>query len=163
MSCWTKEQLDEMMFDVVNELDLSDEETHIHGQNGTAPAELVRLVLEQKDSEIRLLRRGLVGITTSAAPLQNDRISDLESQLSTATAELVKQGEMVLKLSEELAEYKEWRSGEVPDGIDDIVVSYPETASRHRGQVFRTDGGVSYDLCDYGTERGLIWRSLEVK
>jgi hypothetical protein len=59
MSCWTKEQLENMLEDVVNELDLSQEMIEKHGQEGTAPATLVRLVLEQKDSEIRNLKVGL--------------------------------------------------------------------------------------------------------
>lgn len=33
-----------------------------HGPLGTAPAELVRLVLEQKDKEIRMLKAGMVEI-----------------------------------------------------------------------------------------------------
>lgn len=59
MSCWTKEQLENMLEDVVNELNLSDAMIEIHGQEGTAPAELVRLVLEQKDKEIRMLKAGI--------------------------------------------------------------------------------------------------------
>jgi pyruvate dehydrogenase complex dehydrogenase (E1) component len=59
MSCWTKEELENMLEDVVNELDLSDGMIEHHGQFGTAPAELVRLVLEQKDSEIAALNRGM--------------------------------------------------------------------------------------------------------
>ena len=62
MSCWNKEQLENMLEDVVNELNLSDPIIEKHGQLGTAPAELVRLVLEQKDLEIRLLKQGLVSI-----------------------------------------------------------------------------------------------------
>lgn len=62
MSCWTKEELENMLEDVVNELDLSDGMIEIHGPLGTAPAELVRLVLERKDKEIELLKRGFVAI-----------------------------------------------------------------------------------------------------
>lgn len=64
MSCWTKEQLEGMLEDVVNELDLSDDMCEEHGQWGTAPAELVRLVLERKDWEIRMLKQGFVSIPT---------------------------------------------------------------------------------------------------
>lgn len=53
MSCWNKEELENMLEDVVNELNLSDGMIEKHGQLGTAPAELVRLVLDQKDMEIR--------------------------------------------------------------------------------------------------------------
>lgn len=60
MSCWAKEQLENMLEDVVNELDLSDSMIDKHGPIGTPPAELVRLVLERKDFEIHLLKRGFV-------------------------------------------------------------------------------------------------------
>lgn len=62
MSCWTKEELENMLFDVVNELDLSDAMLDKHGPLATPPAELVRLVLEQKDMQIAMLRRGFVGV-----------------------------------------------------------------------------------------------------
>ena len=62
MSCWTKEELENMLEDVVNELDLSDGMLEIHGPLGTPPAELVRLVLERKDREISMLKRGFVSI-----------------------------------------------------------------------------------------------------
>ena len=62
MSCWNKEQLENMLEDVVNELDLSDVMIEKHGQEGTAPAKLVKLVLEQKDLEIAGLKAGLVSI-----------------------------------------------------------------------------------------------------
>ena len=57
MSCRTKEELENMLEDVVNELDLSDDMMRIHGPQGTAPAKLVRLVLEQKDLQIRMLSK----------------------------------------------------------------------------------------------------------
>jgi len=56
MSCWNKEELENMLEDVVNELDLSTLMIEKHGQEGTAPAKLVRLVLDQKDNEIRMLK-----------------------------------------------------------------------------------------------------------
>jgi hypothetical protein len=55
----TKEDLHNMLEDVVNELDLSDSMIITHGQCGTAPAELVRLVLEQKDLQISALSHGM--------------------------------------------------------------------------------------------------------
>ena len=58
MSKWTKVELENMLEDVVNEPDLSDGMIEKHGPLGTAPAELVRLVLEQKDKRIRLLKLG---------------------------------------------------------------------------------------------------------
>lgn len=60
MSKWTKEQLENMLEDVVNVLDLSDGMIEEHGPLGTAPSELVRLVLERKDREISMLKRGFV-------------------------------------------------------------------------------------------------------
>lgn len=58
MSCWNKEELENMLFDVVDELQLSDGMLEKHGPLGTAPAELVRLVLEEKDLEISALQHG---------------------------------------------------------------------------------------------------------
>jgi hypothetical protein len=62
MSCWTKEQLENMLEDVVNELDLSEAMIEKHGQEGTAPAILVRVVLEEKDRQIRMLKAGMIQI-----------------------------------------------------------------------------------------------------
>ena len=59
MSAWTKQQLESMLEDVVTVLDLSDDMLEKHGPAATEPAELVRLVLEQKDREIRNLKAGL--------------------------------------------------------------------------------------------------------
>lgn len=58
MSCWTKIELENMLEDVVNELQLSEEMAVKHGPLGTSPAELVRLVLDEKDREIEMLKRG---------------------------------------------------------------------------------------------------------
>jgi hypothetical protein len=60
MSCWNKEQLENMLEDVINELNLSNNMIEKHGPLGTPPAELVRLVLEQKDIQIRMLKVGMV-------------------------------------------------------------------------------------------------------
>jgi hypothetical protein len=65
MTCWTKEQLENMLEDVVNELDLSDGMVEKHGQLGTPPAELVRLILDGKDREIAMLKRGFIDATYS--------------------------------------------------------------------------------------------------
>jgi hypothetical protein len=59
MSYHTKEELENMLEDVINELDLSEIAIEKHGQLGTPPSELVRLVLEQKDMEIRTLKLGM--------------------------------------------------------------------------------------------------------
>lgn len=66
MTCWTKEELEQMLFDVVNELDLSDTMIEEHGQHGTAPATLVRLVLEQKNRQIAMLRVGFKEVVPNA-------------------------------------------------------------------------------------------------
>lgn len=58
MSCWNKEQLEHMLEDVVNELNLSEKAIEKHGPLGTPPAELVRLVLDEKDRKIEALQRG---------------------------------------------------------------------------------------------------------
>ena len=62
MSKWTKPELENMLEDVVNELDLSDGMMAKHGPHGATPAELLRLVLERKDKEIEMLKRGFLAI-----------------------------------------------------------------------------------------------------
>ena len=52
-----------MLEDVVNELDLSDLATQQHGPMGTPPAELVRLVLTEKDLKISALKAGMIDVT----------------------------------------------------------------------------------------------------
>jgi len=59
MSCWNKDELENMLEDVVNELDLSTVAIEDHGPMGTPPAELVRLVLAQKDRQIYMLKKDL--------------------------------------------------------------------------------------------------------
>ncbi len=51
-----------MLEDVVNELDISESAIAEHGPCGTAPAKLVRLVLDQKDKTIQMLKSGLTEI-----------------------------------------------------------------------------------------------------
>jgi hypothetical protein len=63
MSCWTKEELENKLEDVVNELNLSDDMINRHGQLGTAPAELVKLILAEKDRQIQLLKLGFRQLT----------------------------------------------------------------------------------------------------
>jgi hypothetical protein len=60
MSAWDKEQLEQMLEDVISELDLSDEAIREHMSMATPPAKLVRLVLDEKDRIIRNLRAGMV-------------------------------------------------------------------------------------------------------
>jgi len=59
MSCWTKEELENMLEDVINELNLSEAMIEKHGQEGTSPAKLVRLILDQKDRQIKMLKLGM--------------------------------------------------------------------------------------------------------
>jgi len=53
------QRLTNLLEDVVNELDLSELAIEEHGPLGTAPSELVRLVLEEKDMANRCLRAGM--------------------------------------------------------------------------------------------------------
>ena len=62
MSKWNKQELENMLEDVVNELDLSDGMIEEHGPHGTAPAALVRIILDRKDLEIRALKQGFISI-----------------------------------------------------------------------------------------------------
>jgi len=62
MSCWTREELENMLEDVVNALDLSDGIIEEHGPLGTAPAELVRIILDRKDFEIRALKQRFIAV-----------------------------------------------------------------------------------------------------
>lgn len=59
---WTKHEMKNMLEDVVTVLDLSESMLEKHGPIGTKPAELVRLVLEQKDREIAMLKSGIIKI-----------------------------------------------------------------------------------------------------
>lgn len=63
MTCWSKEELEQMLEDVVNELDLSESMIEKHGPLGTAPAVLVRKVLDAKDMQIRGLKQGFKILT----------------------------------------------------------------------------------------------------
>ena len=62
MSCHSKEKLEQMLEDVVNELDLSAAAIAEHGPMGTPPSQLVRLVLDQKEKTIRMLQAGMVNV-----------------------------------------------------------------------------------------------------
>lgn len=84
MSCWTKEQLENMLEDVVNVLDLSEGMIEKHGPLGTAPSELVRLVLEQKDLEIHMLKNGFKPIGDDS----EKQIASLTSRLSDSQAQV---------------------------------------------------------------------------
>jgi len=86
MSCHNKEALEQMLEDVVNELDLSESAIAEHGPNGTPPAELVRLVLQQKDRTIRNLRAGMTDCSQLTA-LRQER-ERLRGAIQSAAAQL---------------------------------------------------------------------------
>ena len=56
-------ELENMLEDVVNELDLSEGAIAEHGPHGTPPAELVKLVLQEKDKKIVMLKAGMKALT----------------------------------------------------------------------------------------------------
>lgn len=58
MSSYTREELENMLEDVVNVLDLSEEMIKKHSLMGTHPADLVKEILEWKNLKISALRRG---------------------------------------------------------------------------------------------------------
>ena len=66
MSYWTKERMEDELEAVVDALELSAEQLAIHGPMGTAPAELVKLVLWEKDKRIAYLQAGFVDVVKSA-------------------------------------------------------------------------------------------------
>lgn len=66
MTCWNKEELENMLEDVINVLELSEMVIDEHAALGTPPAELVRLVLGKKDRVIRNLRAGMVNAAAQA-------------------------------------------------------------------------------------------------
>ena len=65
MSTHTKETLENMLEDVVNELDLSDGMIEKHGPHGTTPAEMVRALLDRKDREIQMLKQRFASVATT--------------------------------------------------------------------------------------------------
>jgi|APSaa5957512576_1039674.scaffolds.fasta_scaffold200437_2 hypothetical protein len=62
MSCLNTKELEQMLEDVVNKLDLSNSALTKHEQIGTPPAELVRIVFDEKESTIRALIAGMRNI-----------------------------------------------------------------------------------------------------
>lgn len=68
MSKWTKEELDNMLEDVVNELELSESQIEKHGPLGTPPAALVRMVLDEKNMRINMLKQGFQEIAPLPEP-----------------------------------------------------------------------------------------------
>ena len=58
MSSYTREELENMLEDVINVLDLSEEMVEKQGPMGTPPTDLVKEILEWKNLKISALRRG---------------------------------------------------------------------------------------------------------
>jgi hypothetical protein len=77
MSCWNKDELEQMLYDVVNVLNLSDAAIAEHGPRGTAPAKLVKIVLDQKDMTIRNLRAGMVNCSPNPGQPLLDELARL--------------------------------------------------------------------------------------
>jgi hypothetical protein len=96
MSCWTKEELENLLEDVVNELDLSDIAIEQHGPLGTAPATLVRLVLREKDLKIRILQAGITDLE------QNVKLGQLEKEIIRLKAEKAELHKMVSDRDDEI-------------------------------------------------------------
>lgn len=61
---YSNDELRSMLEDVVNALDLSASMIQEHGQLGTPPAELVKMVLAQKDKQIAMLKNSFSDLTT---------------------------------------------------------------------------------------------------
>lgn len=72
---WSElERMRNLLEDVVNALDLSEIAIETHGPLGTEPAELVKLVLQQKDREIALLRHEPDGLPEWLKEILNEDI-----------------------------------------------------------------------------------------
>ena len=78
MTCHTKEELEQMLYDVVNELDLSEAMLDKHGPHGTPPAILVREVLAQKEMQIAMLRREFVDVGHNAKLSGGEAVRQLQ-------------------------------------------------------------------------------------
>jgi hypothetical protein len=92
MSKWNKEELENMLEDVVNELELSESAVEKHGQEGTAPSELVRLVLDEKDLRIRALEANFVDASKSNCNIHGvmPMFADESNEGNEKRAELIK-------------------------------------------------------------------------
>jgi hypothetical protein len=88
MTCLNKEELENMLEDVVNELDLSAGMVEQHGPLGTAPATLVRLVLAQKDLEIRMLKAGMVCIEPNKKLISLEALQQAVIEMARETRDI---------------------------------------------------------------------------
>ena len=89
MSCYTKEELENMLEDVVNELDLSGGMIKEHGPLGTSPAKLVRRVLALKNKKIQMLKQGFTPIAPTAPHSNAPAEAEGETPLLDAATELL--------------------------------------------------------------------------
>ena len=86
-----------LLEDVVNALDLSEIAVETHGPLGTEPAELVKLVLQQKDREIALLRRESDDLIRTVKTRINELEEQIEENYTYRSRELVNHEIVVLK------------------------------------------------------------------
>lgn len=70
---YSREELRELLYAVVNELNLSDSMLEKHGPHGTEPHLLVREVLEHKDRQIKMLQAGFKDIGQSQRDAEDAR------------------------------------------------------------------------------------------
>ncbi len=104
-----------MLEDVVTALDLSDSAFEKHGPLGTEPAELVKLVLDQKDKEIRMLKQGFTDVSQPTEPQavkklkaviaeREKEITDLKEWFQVATNQAKKYYSCIQEISNQLHE-----------------------------------------------------------
>ncbi len=110
MSCWTKEQLENMLEDVVNELELDSKSIEKLSARGSAPSILVRTVLDAKNKEIQLLKSALKKFNTLIEIKLN--IPGFENYIVTIPPEdlvkalILKPGDALFLIEEILKELK---------------------------------------------------------
>ena len=86
-----------LLEDVVNALDLSEIAIETHGPLGTEPAELVKLVLQQKDREIALLHHKSDDLIRTVKTRINELEEQIEENCTYRSRELVNHEIVVLK------------------------------------------------------------------
>ena len=87
----------DLLEDVVNALDLSEIAVETHGPLGTEPAELVKLVLQQKDREIALLHHKSDDLIRTVKTRINELEEQIEENCTYRSRELVNHEIVVLK------------------------------------------------------------------
>ena len=148
MSKWSKHELEDMLEDVVNELDLFEELPAQHGTNGTAPAEMVRSVLNQKDREISMLKQGFVDVNS---PLSHPNKLDIEG-----IRERVKKDSVQIILDPEVAPVP-------PDGVVyfDFTVNLLAEIGRLRSELMAARKHMIQAAAECAREQGGMWESEE--